>query len=169
MRDAVGSTWIFSLVLGFTLIFAAFLVLALSYSKAYKLKNEMGSMIERYEGITYTDSSINSKGSLTVINQYLQNSGYNTMGSCPVGSYGSNDLTSTTLTPVTNTNAGQDFYYCIAKNTTNAGSKCSTIFEVTVFFRFNLPLLGELQEFRITGQTNEVIGAYFLSTSPLTC
>ena len=52
MRESVGSTWLFGIVLAFTLIFSGFLVLALSYSKAYKLKNEVTSMIEKYEGLT---------------------------------------------------------------------------------------------------------------------
>jgi len=168
MRDAVGSTWIFSLVLSFTLIFAGFLVLALSYSKAYKIKNEMTSMIEKYEGITNTDASANHRGSLMIINQYLTNSGYSTMGRCPVGSYGANDLTANTLIAITNSNSREDFYYCISKSTVNQG-KCSTIFEVTVFYNFNLPVLGQLSEYSIKGQTNEVVGAYFLDNEPLNC
>lgn len=168
MRDAVGSTWIFSLVISFTLIFAGFLVLSLSYSKAYKLKNEITSMIEKYEGITNTDASANHRGSLMIINQYLQNSSYSTTGRCPVGSYASNDLTANTLVAVTANNSNQDYYYCISKSTVNQG-KCSTIFEVTIFYNFNLPILGQLSEYSITGQTNEVIGAYFLSNTPLSC
>ena len=39
MRESIGSSWIFLIVISFTLIFAGFLVMALSYSKTYKIKN----------------------------------------------------------------------------------------------------------------------------------
>ena len=59
MRESIGSSWIFLIVISFTLIFAGFLVMALSYSKTYKIKNELTSIIEKYEGLTETDNSGN--------------------------------------------------------------------------------------------------------------
>ena len=41
MRESVGSTWIFLIAITFTIIFAGFLVMALSYSRTYKEKNEL--------------------------------------------------------------------------------------------------------------------------------
>ena len=38
MRESVGSTWIFLIAITFTIIFAGFLVMALSYSRTYKEK-----------------------------------------------------------------------------------------------------------------------------------
>ena len=165
MRDAIGSTWIFSLVISFTLIFAGFLVLALSYSKAYKVKNEMTSIIEKYEGLTQNDT-LNNKGSIQIINQYLQNAGYRTLGNCPVGSYASDDLTLNSLVKITSTNSSNKYYYCISYDTDH--NKCSTIFKITVFYDFNLPILGQLTKFSITGQSNEIYSAYLFS-SQISC
>ena len=156
MRDAVGSTWIFSLVITFTLIFSGFLVLSLSYSKAYKIKNEMTSMIEKYEGLT-TNDTLNHKGSIEIINQYLLNAGYSSMGKCPINSLATDDLTSDTLITINNTNNTNKYYYCVQINTNNL---CHTTFKITVFFDFNLPVLGQLQKYNITGQTNEISNAY---------
>lgn len=156
MREAVGSTWIFGLVISFTVIFAGFLVLALAYSKAYKIKNEMTSIIEKYEGVTLTDS-LNGKGSLEIINQYLINSGYSTMGKCPSDSYGNDDLTSNTLEYANN---NSKYYYCISYDTNP--KNCHTLFKVTVFYNFNLPVLGQLTRYNITGQSNEIFDAYFM-------
>lgn len=158
MRDAVGSTWIFGLVISFTVIFAGFLVLALAYSKAYKLKNEMTSMIEKYEGVTLTDS-LNGKGSLEIINQYLTNSGYSAMGVCREGGYGNDDLSSNTLEEVI---PGKKYNYCITYDTNP--NNCRTLFRVTVFYNFNIPILGQINRYSITGQTNEVFDAYFLGS-----
>ena len=39
------------LVIIFTLIFVAFISLTINYTRAFKTKNELVSMIEKYEGI----------------------------------------------------------------------------------------------------------------------
>lgn len=154
MRESIGSAWIYGLVLTFTLIFAGFLVLALSYSKAYKLKNEMTSMIEKYEGLT-TMGAYNNGGSIKIINQYLQNSGYNTKGTCQSGDYASDDLTSYVLVPAQD---NKPYYYCVSYNTNR---ECRTLFRVTLFYNFNLPVLGHLRQYMVSGQTNEIYKAYF--------
>ncbi len=154
MREAVGSTWIYGLVLTFTLIFAGFLVIALSYSKTYKLKNEMTSMIEKYEGFTIMDAH-STGGSVKIINQYLKNAGYSNRGNCGAGEYGTTDLTSEILEE---TNENETYYYCISYST---NANCRTIFKVTLFYNFNLPFLGQLRKYKVTGETNEIYEAYF--------
>ena len=79
MRESVGSTWIFLIAITFTIIFAGFLVMALSYSRTYKEKNELTSIIEKYEGLTTkTIHHKNIDGSINVMNTYLRNNNYNT-------------------------------------------------------------------------------------------
>lgn len=162
MRDAVGSTWIFGLVISFTLIFSAFLVLALTYAKAYKMKNEMTSIIEKYEGITTSDS-LNGLGSLKIINQYLVNNNYTATGHCEDGEYGAEDLdyNSPSLKAVTDTERNQKFHYCIDVSTDK--KNCTTIYRITVFYNFTLPVLGNIRQFSISGQTNEIKNSYFLN------
>ena len=50
MRAAIGTQTIFKAVLVFTLIFVAFITVAITYNKAYKLKNETITILEKYEG-----------------------------------------------------------------------------------------------------------------------
>ena len=52
MRQAIGSTWILQLVIIFMLIFVAFLALSINYTKAFRVKNELVTMIEKYEGVS---------------------------------------------------------------------------------------------------------------------
>lgn len=164
MRDAVGGTWIFSLVITFTLIFTAFLVLSLAYSKAYKVKNEMTSMIEKYEGLTTvsrtgmdgTGTSYHGLGSITIMNLYLKNNNYVTKGTCDAGDYATDDLDSSTLIKVSGSSSSK-YFYCISYK---SDSECKTIFRITVFYDFNLPVLGKLRKFSISGQTNEIYKAY---------
>jgi len=166
MRESIGSTFIFAIAISFTLIFAGFIVLSLNYSKAYKLKNEMTSMIERYEGLTKNDQIANL-GSIGVINKYLNNSGYSTKGKCEYDeesfnkTYASNNLSSDALIEVNSSNQNNQFFYCVSFET---NSSCETIFSVTVFYEFGLPLLGNIAKFNISGQSNHVKNAYFGNT-----
>ncbi|MDD5865466.1 MAG: hypothetical protein PUD07_03130 [bacterium] len=158
MREAVGSSWIFFIVISFTLIFAGFLVMALSYSKTYKLKNELTSIIEKYEGLTQTDTSGNKvSGSINIMNTYLQNSNYIGKGTCYDGTntmYGFN--LDDTMANVAKEN--EKYSYCV-KVMTNTKT-CETLFRVTLFYEFNIPVLGDLSKFKVSGQTNEVNNAF---------
>ncbi len=153
MRETIGSTWIFMLVITFTLIFSGFLVLTLSYSKAYKMKNEMTSIIEKYEGLT--------DQSQTIINDYLNNSNYRTKGKCVISDidtqvFGSSSLTGA-LEEIGSENKDKMFYYCISYRKNNLGR---IVFKVTLFYDFNLPILGQLARFEIKGETYSISNAY---------
>ena len=84
MREAIGTETIFKAVIIFTLIFAAFLAVAITYNKAYRMKNQAMYILEKYEGI--------NDNSLRIINNYLKNNGYKTTGNCESGEYGINNL-----------------------------------------------------------------------------
>ena len=155
MRDATGGAWLYGMVMVFTLLFAAFLALALTYAKAYRIKNEMTAIIEKYQGIT-TNDSLSGMGSVSIINNYLRNNGHDTKGHCPDGSYGVTDLDSTVLEK---TSSSQKYRYCISYEK-NEFENCTYIFKVRVFYDFNLPLLGQVRKFNVSGQTNELYIAY---------
>ncbi len=170
MRDSVGSTWLFLIAITFTLIFAGFLVVALSYSRTYKEKNELTSIIEKYEGLT-TKTTYGKKvdGSINVMNTYLRNNNYNRKGFCQkVDSvYEATDTVNKMYgfdidgTPeIAQDNKKYD--YCVLAMTNN--ETCNTIFRVTLFFDFNLPVFGDLVKFRVSGQTNDIMEAYIMDT-----
>ena len=162
MRDSVGTTWVFSIIMIFTLIFAAFLVLALNYAKAYKIKNEMATIIEKYEGLTTTDD-LNKIGSISIINDYLLNNGYKAKGYCSDegDSYGVDDLEEGNLEEIVEGN-DKKYYYCVRLE--KGYLTCSTIYYITVFYDFNLPILGRFRKFEIKGQTNEVVYGRFMDS-----
>ena len=103
MRESIGSTWVFMIVIVFILLFVSFLTLALTYSKSFKTKNELINIIEKYEGV--------SSDSVKVINNYLSYSGYDVKGRCP------NDkgtwLAATDLKNTTLVKAQKNVDYCI--------------------------------------------------------
>lgn len=158
MKETVGLTTMYKIVLTFTFLFAAFLTLAITYNRVYKLKNETISIIEKYEGI-YKNTSKNP--SLKIINNYLKNNGYDTMNTCETGEYGVVSLDETSYEPA---QSGKKYYYCLSYNcypSTNCpnnidDNNTEIFYQVRLFFKFNLPFLGDLFTFNITGDTKAI-------------
>jgi len=152
MRETVGATSLFKYVLAFTFLFAGFLAVAIKYNKVFKLKNETTSIIEKYEGVNST--------SIGIINNYLSNNGYSTKGNCETNEYGVNDLSSSNLKKVSNTN--EEFYYCLKSFCDKKSNRCNmndydqVFYSVKLFFKFDLPLIGELTNFKIIGDTKSI-------------
>ena len=116
MKHTISGTWVFMIVILFTLIFAAYIALTINYSRSFKVKNEVLSFMEKNEGFT--------ENGVKLINNYLTQSGYKTMGNCHLISeavvYGA-----TTIDPnasITNAfervvDPGKKYYYCFSKYT----------------------------------------------------
>lgn len=156
MRETIGSTWIYQLVILFILIFVSFLILALTYSKSFKNKNEVLNIIEKYEGV--------NKDSVSIMNNYLVYNGYKTTGRCPAGEgdwIGSTDLQSNELSKV---NSNQKYYYCLKKVVSNkpttsgkARASNNIFYEVVLFFKFRVPVLENVGTFTVNGVTSDII------------
>lgn len=156
MREVTGTTWTFQLVVLFILIFACFLTLVLNYSKAYDVKNNMLTIIEKYEGIT--DDSIE------ILNNYLNERSYRTRGTCPIGWYGALDLEGT----IEEVQSKSNYFYCFTEERAYIENedesddrvvKTDIYYKVRLFYKFNLPVLGELTTFEVNGRTNSFIGS----------
>ena len=154
MRQTIGSTWIFQLVIIFTLIFAGYIALTINYSKTFRVKNEVLSIIEKSEGMT--------KNGVKLINNYLTQSGYKTTGKCPVQTgtivYGVTTLsTEVSNGTVERAKADTDYYYCFSKYTGyHSYYKTRAYYKVNLFFQFDLPFFGKLSTFNVDGQTSEI-------------
>lgn len=150
MRESIGGTWITQLVIVFIFVFVAFLALSLNYSKAFRVKNETLTFIEKNEGFTTK--------TIERINNYLIYSGYTTTGKCQEGSFGILNLNSSTVHSVTSAEKNKQYYYCVSKvgsSTTNF--KYRAYYKVKLFFKFNLPVVGDIFTFDINGQTKDII------------
>lgn len=144
MRHTIGGTWLFQLMLLFILLFTAYIILTINYSKTIKIKNEVVSMIEKYEGL--------NDQSLELINNYLLAAGYGTTGICVSNEntswvYGAIDLTSATLELA---QPGERYYYCVKKY---KGTNLTSYYQVGLFYKFNLPVIGNTANFNVKGTT----------------
>lgn len=147
MRESIGTATLFKIVLIFTLIFAAFLTLTITYNRVFKLKNESLSILEKYDG---------TEEAIKIINNYLSNNGYSTTGSCKTR-YGVKNYDNPSPEEVED---GEKYYYCIDYDCEGSfcsiGSSSTIKYNIELFFTFNLPALGDLGKFRITGETKAV-------------
>lgn len=149
MRQSIGATWILQLVIVFMLIFVGFLALTINYTKAFKVKNEVVSIIEKYEGVSSGDN-----GSIALINNYLRYYNYQTMGTCEEGFYGVSSLNSTAIVPAS---GNTKYYYCVKKENSSSGTYDDRAnYEIVTFFQFNLPFVGDLFTFRVNGTTIDI-------------
>lgn len=156
MRESVGGAWIYGLVIGFVILFTSFLAVAINYTKVFKVKNEVTSIIEKQEGLTTRTNNLPG-GSLALIGTYLDSVGYSNVGTCPRKNRdnwfgfveGSNRLVQ----------AGDGKYLFCAKKTTSSKNlasgreKISYYYDLVFFFKVDLPIVGELITFRIEDQT----------------
>lgn len=144
MRESIGGAWLFQIAIVFILLFTGYLALSVNYSRAFKVKNEIISIIERSEGLTE-----NAEG---IIEDYLKTVNHTVVGSCP--SINENEVIVGLL--------GNDGYdrnrgvYCVKKTCVLDGPVNRTYYQITVFFKFDLPILGDLATFRVSGETKTI-------------
>lgn len=81
MRDAFGGTFMIKLMMIFLVIYVCFVSVAYNYAKAFRTKNTIVDLIERYEGY--------NKSSIPKINAYLDKIGYNVPSENRNGAYAS--------------------------------------------------------------------------------
>ena len=150
MRQSIGATWILQLVIIFMLIFVGFLALTINYTKAFKVKNEVISIIEKYEGVSSGEDA-----SISLINNYLRYYNYQTMGNCEEGFYGVSSLSnSASIEPA---KGNSKYYYCVRKNNTSNGTYDDRAsYDIVTFFKFILPFIGDLFTFRVNGTTIDI-------------
>lgn len=147
MKEVSSTTWSFQMIIIFILIFACFLTLVLSYSKAYSIKNKMISVIEKYEGIT--------KESGDVLNNFVSNQSYVTTAKCPKDDdwWGAENIYTDSINYELAQN-DKNYYYCFKEKSVNDEIN----YEVIVFYKFNLPFLGEFMTYKIKGVTMDFAG-----------
>lgn len=128
MREAIGSSLLFNLIIVFIVLMIAFLAGSLSYSKAFKVKNRIIDIIEKNEG--YTDESKKE------INESLGNMGYRVSSD---KNCGPDDISGNT-----------SYEYCVYEYTQKEGSK---YYKVTTYMYFDIPVIGGLLHFPVSGET----------------
>lgn len=150
MRQAIAGAWVYMIVITFMMIFIAYVTIQINYSNAFKLKTDMVTIIEQYDGL-------NTK-TLTAIDKRIRASGYKNRAFC-------NDKLGSVVLGVNGTNTPTDiktnrgpYQWCIAREKKSATGDMQSryYYTIEVFFNFGLPVLGDLYTFRVNGATDVI-------------
>lgn len=149
MREAIGGTWIFQIVIFFILLFTGYMCLSINHSKAFNVKNTIVKAIEREEGINL--SNPDSDPAIRQIVEYLKETSYRTTGKCPAGYTGYNREGR-----IDSRNSA----FCLKAQEArgNVPDRYGEIpimnyYRVVVFYQLDLPIFRSIFEFRVSGDT----------------
>ena len=151
MREAIGSAFIVNLILIFIAVISALLIGSINYSKAYKVKDRIVYTIEKYDGWSQ-DAQDEIDKQLKALG-YRIDSGFNSnCESLYKKKYGSSyEKNGSELVHGKNLGANQ-YNYCVYRVRYESG--IGDYYSVTTFMRFDIPLIGGLLVFPISGETS---------------
>lgn len=133
MKESIANAYILNIVIVFVVIFIFFFASSLTYSKAFKVKNRIVDIIEKYE-------SYNSKAEEEIVST-LNEMGYRvntTNKGCPVRN-GKNSISAT----------NNAYRYCVYEYDTPKGK----YYGVSAYMYFDFPIIGDSLEFPVYGET----------------
>ena len=144
MREAIGGTWIFQIVIFFVLLFTGYMCLTINHTKAFNVKDTIVKEIERQEGVSL--SNPDSDEGIQKIVSYLKSSSYRTTGVCPDGYMGYNRDGH-----IDSRNSA----FCIAKQSVHSASDMPDMsyYRVIVFYQLDLPIFRSVFNFKVSGDT----------------
>lgn len=161
MKEAVGGTWLFGIVITFIVFFTTYISMSTNYSKTFKVKDEILLTIEHFKGV--------NENSIKRINNYLDEIGYFSTGNCDgykssAPTVGRNkfskwmgfEYNNPTYSPASRTT---NVNYCIRQSMFESGDgkvaahPRAAHYQVVVFFTLDWPVIGALLNTRIEGET----------------
>ncbi len=173
MKESISNIWLLGIVIIFILIFAAYIAITVDYSRTFRLKNEVLTIIEKNKGFTNavgetgvskikTGENIQVKvGAIQTINLYLSGNGYLAKGHCPDDGnkwLGIKELTADSVSYEA-ADSSTKYYYCISKYNTGrvaAGTYRSVYFKVRLFYKMEFPVLQDFFSVKVEGITDEI-------------
>lgn len=154
MKEAVGGFSLFNIVIVFVLLFAGYVSLSINYSKAYNVKNEIINIIKNQGGICTSSTASSDNNCYNFkeqITDYFQEANYRITHNCEDGWVGFS-RTGELLSD------GKNAAFCVKVIAENSNSELpvAVYYQVKVFYQLDLPLINNLIELSITGETSRI-------------
>jgi len=181
VKAGISNIWLLGLIATFIFIFSCYIIISINYTKSFKMKNEMLTIIEKGKGMTGlngmpTLSEVSSKivsgervkvnvPTFQTINYYLLGNAYDAMNYCPQEYnentcwYGVTSLLEHKYEPA---QQGKKYYYCFAKfakgnNSEDLGNMYNRYYyKVRLFYKMELPVLDNWLAVKVDGKTAEI-------------
>ena len=172
MREAIGGTWLFQIVIVFILLFTGFMCLTINRTKAFNVKDQIIQTIQSYNGIDLTNSDGNE--ALAEITSYMKENAYRTSGVRPeaeVVNGEKHEYRCFNRDGKSSDGKNDNAVFCIAEIPVNGegcteGLTCFSelpnirYYRIVVFYQLDLPIFKNMFNFRIVGDTKVLYGDY---------
>lgn len=171
MKEAIGGTWLFQLVIFFVLLFVGFVCLSINYTRAFDVKDKIINEVERNGGFkeseNFTDDYV-----LNTISEYMKKVGYRSVGPCSSDEF---DVGCDRNGKCVKPNKSTKYSYCLKeiKYDNSADDKelqgigkglygdhqvkneffYLSYYRVRVFYTLDLPIMNQFFTFNINGDT----------------
>lgn len=160
MKEAVGGFSLFNIVIVFVLVFTGYVSLSINYSKAYNVKNEILNIIRNQGGVCTSDSPGSDDICYNFTEQiidYFREANYRSTGSCK-GKNGEDDWTGFSRDGRNLGVGAKNAAFCVnaIKANTNSELPNALYYQVKVFYQLDLPIINNIFEFSIVGETSRV-------------
>ena len=135
MSESISTSYLVMIVAIVISVISTLLITFFAYSRAFKTKNKLVDIIEKYEGY-----NINSNAE---IEQYLKDVGYNVRReskTCP------------SFNGVSAIGTNSSYAYCIYEFDTNRGK----YYTIHVFVNLNIPIINDVLELKVKGQSRTI-------------
>lgn len=142
MRESIGNSYVFNIIIVFVGIIILILIGSLSYSKAFKIKTKVISIIEKNKG--YNNTTVR-----TEIDDYLNTAGYRVTRT---SERNNSSLRCKDVNGVKAMNTGNNYDYCIYRFDTVRGP----YYRVTVFISFDIPVISSYLRIPMSGETRVI-------------
>ena len=149
MREAVGGLGLTQIVIFFLVLFSGYLCVSINTNKAYKVKNEIITIIQKNNGFNDT--------TLSEIQDYMTSVGYRSTGSCDAddgdgySATGSSTISRKALFCVKTMDVKYE-----TTNDTNPQFPETAYYKIKVFFSFDVPIVHDVFNFSLTGTTKKL-------------
>ena len=140
MKESIANSYIFMIIITFIIIIMLVFLSSLAYSKAFKVKNKIIDLIEKYDdGYEPNKQTLDAQ-----IEEVLKDIGYRMSNNhtCPT-------RISKNGSALTAINTQTNYRYCIYKEVQGRGVQ----YYVIAYMYFDIPVINEYLEFPLSGQT----------------
>lgn len=131
MKEAIGTSFVFNLIMIFVGVMIALLVGSLAYTKGFKIRNRIIDIIQKHDG--YTEQA------KTEIVQNLRDIGYQI----------SKDYSCKERDKAVIIDKEDNYHYCVYQYNTTKGE----YYGITVFIHIDFPFIGDWVEIPVYGET----------------
>ncbi len=157
MKESIGSTQLFIIVVTLVILFSGIMALAINRANSFAVKDKLVNVIEKHGGFDMNAEIIggSTDDALQEIVDSLQEVSYRQEGQCPKPTAGDNYTVVGYERNGTKTMGNDDSAFCIlrypGKNTN--GTINVFYYKVVVFYHLDLPVVRGLFNFRVMGET----------------